>query len=397
MTRPVRDAVLVGAARTPIGCFQGAFASVTAVELGTAAVREAIRRAGIEPDAVDEVILGMVFQAGARAAPARQAAHHAGVPDRAGALTINKMCGSGLKAVMLAAQAVRAGDADVVVAGGMENMSRAPHLLLGERSGYRLGHGVVEDAMFHDGFEDPYDRFLMGMAAEYVAEKHDVPREAQDAFALESHRRAVAARESSRFQAEIVPVEVPRRRGDPVVVEADEGPRADASLEALRALRPAFKPDGGTVTAGNSSMISDGAAAVVVMAEERASQLGCKVLARVRGYATSGRESKWVMMASVDAVEKLNAGIGAKNDDYERVEINEAFAAQTVAVTRACGFDPETVNACGGGVALGHPVGASGARILATLLHEMEREDKHQGLATLCLGGGNAVAMAVER
>lgn len=397
MNRTVRDAVLVSAVRTPIGSFRGALASVTAVELGTVAVGEAIRRAGVEPDAVDEVILGMVFQAGARAAPARQAAHHAGVSDRAGALTINKMCGSGLKAVMLAAQAVRAGDAEIVVAGGMESMSRAPNLLLGWRDGYRLGHGTVYDSMFHDGFEDPYDGFLMGMAAEFVAEKYDVPREAQDAFAFESHRRAVATAQAGRFRAEIAPVTVPTRRGDPVVVDADEGPRADASLDALGGLPPAFQPDGGTVTAGNSSSISDGAAAVVVMSQQRADQLGCKVLARVRGYATSGEESKWVMMASAGAVQKLNDSIGATPEEFERVEINEAFAAQTVAVTRECGFDPATVNTCGGSVALGHPVGASGARILVTLLHEMEREDKNQGLATLCLGGGNAVAMAVER
>lgn len=397
MARTVREAVIVSAVRTPIGRFHGAFSEVPAPELGATAIRGALGAAGLAPDVVEEVILGIVLQAGTGAAPARQAARAAGVPDEVGALTINKMCGSGLKAVMLAAQAVQLGDADVVVAGGMENMTRAPYLLQRGRSGYRLGHGELLDSMIHDGLWDPYNQFLMGMTAELVAERYGIGREEQDAFALGSHRRAVAALEAGAFGNELIPVEVPRRRGDPLVVGADEGPRADATLEDLAALRPVFKPEDGTVTAGNASTINDGASAVVVMAEERARALGCPVLARIRGFATGGTAPEWVMMAPVDAVAKLNRRLGVGVDDHELVELNEAFAAQAIAVTRECGFDPGAVNVHGGAVALGHPVGASGARVLTTLLHAMERKNKTRGLATLCLGGGNAVAMAVER
>lgn len=397
MSRLARDAVIVSAARTPIARFQGDFKSMSVTELGAVAIRAAVERAGISPAIVDEVVMGIVLQAGAGAAPARQAARAAGVPDEVGALTINKMCGSGLKAVMLAAQAVRLGDAEVVVAGGMENMTRAPYLLLDGRDGYRLGHGEIKDSLVHDGLWDPYNQFLMGMTAELVAERYEVSREEQDAFAAGSHAKAVAAASTGLFEAEITPVTVPQRHADPLVLEADSGPRQDATVENLGGLKPVFKPDGGSVTAGNSSSLNDGAAAVVVMSDARARELGCRVLARIRGYATGGTAPEWVMMAPVDAVRKLNAKLDASTGDYELIELNEAFAAQAVAVTRECGFDPSNVNVHGGAVALGHPVGASGARILTTLLYAMERRDAHSGLATLCLGGGNAVALAVER
>jgi acetyl-CoA C-acetyltransferase len=391
------EAVIVSAVRTPIGRFQGGLASLRAPELGAVAVREAVARAGIDPKLVQEVILGHVLQAGVGQNPARQAARGAGLPDEIGSVTINKVCGSGLKAVMLAAQAIRAGDAEVIVAGGMESMSRAPYLLPEAREGVRLGHGKLIDAMVWDGLWDVYNDFHMGMTAEKVAEKYAISREAQDEFAVGSHRKAVAAMSGGKFKEEIVPVPVKQPKGDPIVVAADEGPRADSDLAKLSKLRPAFKKEGGTVTPGNASTINDGAAALVVMSEKRAQQLGCKVLARIRGYATGGMAPEWVMMAPVDAVKKLNEKIGAKPDTYQVVELNEAFAVQAIAVTRECGLDPARVNVHGGAVALGHPIGASGARVLVTLLHAMKQTDKKQGLASLCLGGGNGVAMAVER
>ena len=391
------EAVIVSAVRTPIGRFQGGLASLRAPELGAIAIREAVVRAGIDGALVEEVIMGHVLQAGVGQNPARQAARGAGLPDAIGSVTINKVCGSGLKAVMLAAQAIRAGDAEILVAGGMECMSKAPYLLPEAREGVRLGHGKLIDAMIWDGLWDIYNDFHMGITAEKVAEKYSIGREAQDEFAAGSHRKAVAAAAAGKFKDEIVPVSIKQPKGEPIVVSADEGPRADSDQAKLSKLRPAFKKEGGTVTAGNASTINDGAAAVVVMSEKRAQQLGCKILARIRGYATGGMAPEWVMMAPVEAVKKLNAKIGAKADTYDVVELNEAFSVQAIAVTRECGFDPGRVNVHGGAVALGHPIGASGARVFVTLLHAMKDQNKKQGLASLCLGGGNGVALAVER
>jgi acetyl-CoA C-acetyltransferase len=391
------EAVIVSAVRTPIGRFMGAFAGMRAVELGAVAIREAVARAGIKPDAVDEVIMGHVLQAGCGQNPARQAARAAGIPDSVGSFTVNKVCGSGLKAVMLAAQAIRAGDAEIIVAGGQESMSRAPYLLPEAREGVRLGHGKLIDAMIWDGLWDVYNDYHMGMTAEKVADKYSIRREDQDEFAVGSHRKAAAAATAGKFKDEIVAVKVAQPKGDPITVTADEGPRADSDLGKLSKLKPAFKKEGGTVTAGNASTINDGASALVVMSDKRAQQLGAKVLARVRGYATGGMAPEWVMMAPVEAVRNLNRKIGTKADTFELVELNEAFAVQAIAVTKECGFDPARVNVNGGAVALGHPIGASGARVLTTLLYAMKAGDKKQGLATLCLGGGNGVALAVER
>ena len=391
------EAVIVSAVRTPIGKFMGALSSLRAAELGAIAIREAVARAGIEAAAVDEVIMGHVLTAGCGQNPARQAARGAGLPDSIGSFTVNKVCGSGLKAVMLAAQAIRAGDAEVVVAGGQESMSRAPYLLPEAREGVRLGHGKLLDAMIQDGLWDIYNDFHMGMTAELVADKYKIARDAQDEFAVGSHKKAAAAAAAGKFKDEIVAVKVAQPKGDPITVAADEGPRADSDLAKLSKLKPAFKREGGTVTAGNASTINDGASALVVMSEKRAQQLGCKPLARIRGYATGGIAPEWVMMAPVEAVKRLHAKIGTKPDTFELVELNEAFAVQAMAVTKECGFDPARVNVNGGAVALGHPIGASGARVLTTLLHAMKAQDKKQGLASLCLGGGNGVALAVER
>ena len=391
------EAVIVSAVRTPIGKFMGALSSLRAAELGAIAIREAVARAGIEAAVVDEVIIGHVLTAGCGQNPARQAARGAGIPDSVGSFTVNKVCGSGLKAVMLAAQAIRAGDAEVVVAGGQESMSRAPYLLPEAREGVRLGHGKLLDAMIQDGLWDIYNDFHMGMTAELVADKYKIARDAQDEFAVGSHKKAAAAAAAGKFKDEIVAVKVAQPKGDPIIVAADEGPRADSDLAKLSKLKPAFKREGGTVTAGNASTINDGASALVVMSEKRAQQLGCKPLARIRGYATGGMAPEWVMMAPVEAVKRLHAKIGTKPDTFELVELNEAFAVQAMAVTKECGFDPARVNVNGGAVALGHPIGASGARVLTTLLHAMKAQDKKQGLASLCLGGGNGVALAVER
>ncbi len=391
------EAVIVSAVRTPIGKFMGALSSLRAAELGAIAIREAVARAGIEAAAVDEVIMGHVLTAGCGQNPARQAARGAGLSDSIGSFTVNKVCGSGLKAVMLAAQAIRAGDAEVVVAGGQESMSRAPYLLPEAREGVRLGHGKLLDAMIQDGLWDIYNDFHMGMTAELVADKYKIARDAQDEFAVGSHKKAAAAAAAGKFKDEIVAVKVAQPKGDPITVAADEGPRADSDLAKLSKLKPAFKREGGTVTAGNASTINDGASALVVMSEKRAQQLGCKPLARIRGYATGGMAPEWVMMAPVEAVKRLHAKIGTKPDTFELVELNEAFAVQAMAVTKECGFDPARVNVNGGAVALGHPIGASGARVLTTLLHAMKAQDKKQGLASLCLGGGNGVALAVER
>lgn len=389
--------VIVEAVRTPIGRFQGGLAEVPAPRLGAACVQGLLARAGLEPELLDEVIMGCVAQAGLGQNPARQAAIHGGVPPAVSAMTINKVCGSGLRSVTLAAQAIRAGDAGCVAAGGMENMSRIPYALLAARDGLRLGHGQVTDLLVHDGLWDVYNDYHMGNTAELAASKYGISREEQDEFAVESHRRAVAAQAAGAFAREIVPVSVAQRKGEPRVVSADEGPRADASREALARLKPAFQRDGGSVTAGNASTINDGAAALLVCGESFARAHGLKARAAIDGYATGGVEPQWVMMAPVRAVRNLLARTELALSDYGLVELNEAFAAQAVAVVRELGLDPARVNVRGGAIALGHPIGASGARILVTLLHAMEDLDVERGLATLCLGGGDAVAVSLRR
>ncbi|MBZ5661048.1 MAG: acetyl-CoA C-acetyltransferase [Acidobacteriia bacterium] len=390
------QAVILSAVRTPIGKFQGGLAPLSAPQLGAKAVAEAVRRAGIDPHAVDEIIMGNVLQAGLGQNPARQAGLGGGLGMHVAALTINKVCGSGLKAVGLAAQSVLLGEAEIVVAGGMESMSNAPYLLPGARTGYRFGNAEVVDSMVHDGLWDAYNDFHMGITAELVAEKYGITRQEQDQFALESHQRAVRARKSCFIESQIVPVEIPQKKGEPVVIKYDESPREDASLEALAKLKPAFKKDG-TVTAGNAPGTNDGAVAVVVTSEGNAARLGKTPMARIVAQSVSGVDPKWIMEAPVFAVEKLLEKTGWDRDQIDLYELNEAFAAAAIAVTRKLRLDPAKVNVNGGAVALGHPIGASGARILTTLLYEMQRRNVHRGIAALCLGGGNAVALAVER
>jgi acetyl-CoA C-acetyltransferase len=389
--------VILSAVRTPVGKFQGGLAGFSAPELGAKVVAEAARRAGLDPKQIDEVILGNVIQAGLGQNPARQAALRGGCDPRVAALTINKVCGSGLKAVGLAAQAVQLGESEMVVAGGMESMTNAPYLLPQARSGYRLGDGKLIDSMIHDGLWDSYEDFHMGMTGELVAEKYGITREEQDRFAVESHQKAVRARKSCFFEAQILPVEVPQKKGEPMVIKYDESPREETSMEALAKLRPAFKKDG-TVTAGNAPGTNDGSAALMVTSERQAQRLGKQPMARIVAQAVSGVEPKWVMMAPVEAVEKLLAKTGWDRDkDVDLVELNEAFAVAAIAVMRQLKLNPEKVNVNGGAVAIGHPIGASGARILVTLLYELQRRDLKRGIAALCLGGGNAVALAVER
>ena len=389
--------VILSAVRTPIGKFQGGLAPLTAPQLGAQVVAEAVRRAGIEPQQVDEIIMGNVVQAGLGQNPARQAGLRGGLHPRVAAMTVNKVCGSGLKSVALAAQGVQLGESEIVVAGGMESMSNCPYMLPQARTGYRLGHGQILDSMISDGLWDVYEDFHMGMTGELVAEKYKVSRQDQDQFAVESHQKAVRAIKSCFFEAQVLPIEVPQRKGAPVVVKHDESPREDTSLEALAKLKPVFKKDG-TVTAGNAPGTNDGAAALVVTSERNASRLGKAPMARIVGQAVSGVEPKWVMMAPVEAVEKLLKKLGWDRErDVDLYELNEAFAVQAVAVIRELHLNPEKTNVNGGAVALGHPIGASGARILVTLLHEMHRRNLKRGIAALCLGGGNAVALAVER
>ena len=390
------EPVILSAVRTAIGKFQGGLASLSAVDLGAAVIREAVKRAGVEPSQVDEVIMGNVVSAGLGQNPARQAGLKGGLDPRVAAMTINKVCGSGLKAVGLATQGIQTGDVGIAVAGGMESMTNCPYLLPQLRKGYRLGHGKVLDSMIQDGLWDAYEDFHMGMTAELVADKYNISREEQDAYAVESHRRAVDAIKSCRLKDQIVPVGVPQKKGEAVLFAVDESPREDTSLEALARLKPAFKPEG-TVTAGNAPGTNDGAAALVVTSLDKAEELGRKPMARIVGQAVSGVEPKWVMMAPVTAVERLLKKIGWQLADVDLFELNEAFAVQAIAVSRELGLDPARTNVNGGAVALGHPIGASGARILVTLLYEMVRRDAHQGVAALCLGGGNAVALAVER
>jgi acetyl-CoA C-acetyltransferase len=393
----MEQAVILSAVRTPIGKFMGGLAPLSAPELGAKVVAEAVRRAGIEPAQVDEAIMGNVVQAGLGQNPARQAALRGGLDPRVAAMTINKVCGSGLKAVALASQAVQLGESEVVVAGGMESMSNCPYLLKGARSGFRLGNQEIFDSMITDGLWDVYENYHMGVTGELVAEKYGITRQEQDQFALDSHRKAVRAIKSCFFGEQIVPVEIPQKKGEPVIIKTDESPREDTSLEALGKLKPAFKKDG-TVTAGNAPGTNDGAAAVIVTSEKNATRLGKTPMARIVAQAVSGVEPKWVMMAPVDAVEKLLKKTGwDRDEDVDLYELNEAFAVAAIAVTRVLKLNPEKVNVNGGAVALGHPIGASGARVLITLLYEMQRRNLKRGIAALCLGGGNAVALAVER
>lgn len=392
MTEPV----ILSGARTPVGKLLGALKDFSAIDLGVIAARAAIERAGIDPTSVNEVIMGNVVQAGNGQNPARQVALRAGVPDAVSALTINKVCGSGLKAVMLAANAIKVGEIETAVAGGMESMTNAPYLLKQARNGYRLGNGELIDSMINDGLWCAFDNWHMGCTGEVVAEKYNVSREEQDQYALNSHMKAVAAMKEGRFDEEIVSVEILQKNGAAIIVRADESPREETSLEALAKLKPAFKQPG-TVTAGNAPGVNDGAAALVVTSEEVARRLGRKPLARIVAQATSGVEPKLVMMAPVTAIQKTLERAGWKLADVDLIELNEAFSVQAIAITRELGIDPARLNVNGGAVALGHPIGASGARILVTLLHEMKRRDARRGLAALCLGGGNAVAMAVER
>ena len=392
------SAVILSAVRTPVGKFLGGLADVPAPKLAGLAIAESLKRGNVPADAVDEVILGQVLQAGVGQAPARQAALAAGLPDTVAAFAVNKVCGSGLKAVMLAAQAIRAGDATVVVAGGMENMSRAPYLLPNARAGYKYGDQTAKDSLLHDGLWCSFENWAMGEAAEHIASKCGIGRADQDRFSAKSHQRAAAAWASGAFHAEVVPVSVPASGGrkPPVVVSQDEGIRADSSAEVLAKLKPAFRPDG-TVTAGNASQLSDGAAAVVVASEDAAKKLGAKPLARILAYATSGVNPKDIFIAPVSAVQMVLKKAGLALADIDLFELNEAFAAQMLACGKELGLNEAKVNVNGGGVALGHPIGASGARVLVTLVHALHARDLRYGLASLCLGGGNAVAMVVER
>ncbi|MEW6442971.1 MAG: acetyl-CoA C-acetyltransferase [bacterium] len=390
----MRRVVLAGAVRTAIGDFNGALASVSATRLGAIVMTESLRRAGIPKERVDEVIMGNVLPHGLGQNPARQAAIQAGMPWEVGCITVNKVCGSGLKAVMLAAQAIQTGDADVVIAGGMENMNRCPYLLDRARSGYRMGHGKLVDGMLQDGLWDINNDFHMGVSAELCAQKYGVSREEMDRFALGSYEKVLQSIRAGHFRDEIVPVEVPQAKGPPGVFEKDEVAR-ETTLEALSRLRPAFKKDG-MVTAGNSSKISDGAAAVVCLAEEVADRLGVRPMARVGAQGSSGLDPKYVLVAPILSIPKVLKKAGLRASDIDLHEVNEAFASSTVAVLRELALDPARVNIHGGAIALGHPIGASGARVLVTLLHAMKREGARRGMASLCLGGGEAVSLIVE-
>src|ERR1051326_298585 len=393
-----QDVVIISAVRTPVGKFQGSLSDLSATQLRALAVAEAVKRAHIEPKQVDECIMGNVVTAGLGQNPARQAAIYGGLAPEVGAMTINKVCGSGLKAVALAAQAIQTGNSSLVVAGGMESMTNAPYLLPQARRGYRLGDAQIIDSMIRDGLWDVYNDYHMGITGENVAEKYGISREEQDEFALNSHRKAVSAIKECRFKSQVVPLELSaKKKGAPAVIfDKDESPREDTTIEILRSLKPAFKKDG-TVTAGNAPGVNDGAAAVVVTSAAKAQELGTKPMVRIVAQATSGIDPKWVMMAPVSAVRKIWERTGWKNEEVDLYELNEAFSVQALGVMRELALNPEKVNVNGGAVAIGHPIGASGARLLVTLIYEMIRRDVHRGIAALCLGGGNAVAMAVER
>jgi len=393
MSKSIRDVVIVSAVRTPVGSYGGTLSSVRAPKLGSIAIKGALEKAGVKPEAVDKVIMGNVLAAGLGQAPARQAAIYAGLPKSVSCLTINKMCGSGLKAVMLASQAIAVGDADVVVAGGMESMSNAPYLLEKARFGYRMGHNEVVDSMIRDGLWDVYNDFHMGTAAEMCASKYEFSREAQDEFAIASYKRAQAAQENGHFTEEIVPVVIKGRKGD-TVVDADEEP-ARVKFEKIPSLRPVFDKEG-TITAANASTINDGASAIVVMAAETAEKLNLTPLVRIVGYSTASKEPEWFTTAPVDAMQTVLKRNDLSVDDIDLFEINEAFAVVTMAANTSLKIDPVKVNPSGGAIAIGHPIGASGARIFTTLLHNMQRTGAKRGLATLCIGGGEAVAVVVE-
>ncbi|MDR6177818.1 acetyl-CoA C-acetyltransferase [Pseudomonas sp. SORGH_AS 211] len=392
----MQDVVIVAATRTAVGSFQGSLATVPAVELGATVIRTLLEQTGVAPAAVDEVILGQVLTAGAGQNPARQAAVKAGLPHEVPALTLNKVCGSGLKAVQLAVQAIRCGDAEIVVAGGMENMSLAPYVLPKVRTGLRLGHAELVDSMISDGLWDAFNDYHMGQTAENLVQQYQISREAQDAFAARSQQRAAAAVESGRFREEITPVAIPQRKGEPLLFDTDEGIRADTSAEGLARLRPAFAKDG-SVTAGNASSLNDGAAAVLVMSATRAAALGLMPLAHIAAYASAGVDPAIMGIGPVSATRKTLEKAGWQLADLDLIEANEAFAAQALAVGQELGWDDDKVNVNGGAIALGHPIGASGCRVLVTLLHELRRREGRRGLATLCIGGGQGVALAVER
>lgn len=397
MNEKLDQPVIISAVRTATGKFLGSLKGFSATDLGAVAVKEAVKRAGISIGDVDEVIMGCVVQAGLGQAPARQAALKAGLPPEVSALTINMVCGSGLRAVSLAAQAVKLGDADFVVAGGMESMSNIPYALPNAREGYRMGNQTDIDLMIHDGLWCPFENWHMGNTGEVVAEKYQIGRDEQDEFAYNSHRKAMAARDAGKFADEIMPVEIPQRKGDPILFADDEGIRDDTSVEGLGKLRPAFKKDGGTVTAGNAPGVNDGASAVVVTSSAKAIELGIEPLARIVAYATSGIEPKLIMMAPVEGVKNVLKKAGWEMADVDLFELNEAFSVQALGVMQELGLDLEKVNVNGGAVALGHAIGNSGSRVLTTLLYEMKRRNVKRGVAALCLGGGNSVAMAVER
>ncbi len=392
----MRDVVIVGAARTAIGTFGGALKGLTAIDLGHVAVREALKRAGVRPEAVDEVILGNTLQAGLGQNPARQCAVRAEIPVNVPAYTVNKVCGSGLKATHLAAQAIKAGDAEIVIAGGQESMTMAPHLLQGAREGYRMGDAKIVDSMILDGLWDVYNQYHMGVTAENVAKKFGVSREEQDTFAAASQQKAEAAQKAGRFKDEIIPLEIPQRKGPAVVFDADEYPKHGTTAEKLAQLRPAFDK-AGTVTAGNASGINDGAAAVIMMSAEKAKALGLKPLVRIAAYSSAGVDPKIMGMGPVPASKLVLSKAGWTKDSPDLMEINEAFAAQAIAVNKEMGWDTRKINVNGGAIAIGHPIGASGCRILVTLIHEMIKRDAKRGLASLCIGGGMGVALAVER
>lgn len=391
-----KEAVIISAVRTPVGKFLGSLKSFKATDLGAIVVREAVRRAGLKSEDVDEVIMGCVIQAGLGQNPARQAALRGGLPATVSAVTVNKVCGSGLKAVMMAAQGIQVGDTELVVAGGMESMSNAPYLIPNAREGYRLGNGTLIDSMINDGLWCAFDNQHMGCTGEVVADRYKVCRSQQDAYALESHRKAAEAIKTGKFQDEIVPIEIPQKKGPPKVFDVDETVREDTSLEVLGKLKPAFK-EGGTVTAGNAPGVNDGASALVVTSRERAERLGVEPLARIVAQATSGIEPELVMMAPVEAIKRVLKKAGWTLSDVDLIELNEAFAVQAVAITNELQLDPTRVNVNGGAVALGHAIGQSGSRLLTTMLYELKRRDAHRGVVALCLGGGNAVALAIER
>ena len=393
----MKDAVIISAARTPTGKYLGSLKGFSATDLGAIAVKEAVKRAGIDSKEVGEVIMGCVVQAGLGQAPARQAALKADLSPEVSALTVNMVCGSGLRAVALAAQAIRLGDFDVVVAGGMESMSNIPYALDDAREGFKMGNKTAVDLMIHDGLWCPFENWHMGNTGEVVSEKYQIGRDKQDEYAYNSHRKAMEARNEGKFADEIVPVEIPQRKGDPINFDADETIRDDTSVDSLGKLRPAFKKNGGTVTAGNASSINDGASAVVVTSAEKAKAMNIEPLAKIIAYATSGIEPKLIMMAPVEGVKNVLKKAGWTMDEVDLFELNEAFSVQSLGVMQELGMDMEKVNVNGGAVALGHAIGNSGARILTTLLYEMKRRDVKKGVAALCLGGGNSVAMAVER